>query len=329
MYAWPAGLVLLVFVVHPGINGYERAMFGDMVYGRAHKPFVTRTLLPSAVRVVTQATPLRIRDSAAARLAGNRLVRTLGWERRYLFEYAVAALLMLLCLVGFAFTLRQLVRTFYDCSHLAADTVPVFALAALPLMFCYQNYVYDPATLLLFTLGIVLIIQKRLALFYPLLVLATLNKETAVLLILVFAIAQWRRGPLVRYSGHLLAMGAVWLAVRAFLAWVYQANPGELVEFHLVDHNLRLTRMPTRLLHFLGVLALYAWLIGRDWHQKSAFLRDGLLVTFVPLFGLALLLGYCDEMRGYYEAFPFAFLLALPTAIRLLSGSRLATRAIN
>ncbi|HVP40036.1 MAG TPA: hypothetical protein VMS93_12725 [Candidatus Saccharimonadales bacterium] len=49
VYAWTAALVLFVFVQHPGVNGYDRAMFGDMVYGRAHQPFVTRPLVPWSV----------------------------------------------------------------------------------------------------------------------------------------------------------------------------------------------------------------------------------------------------------------------------------------
>ncbi len=31
-------IVFSVFVSRPGINGYERAMFGEVVYGTAYKP---------------------------------------------------------------------------------------------------------------------------------------------------------------------------------------------------------------------------------------------------------------------------------------------------
>ena len=36
-----AGCVLIMFVIFPGINDNKPSMFGDMIYGKASKPFVT------------------------------------------------------------------------------------------------------------------------------------------------------------------------------------------------------------------------------------------------------------------------------------------------
>jgi len=46
-----AGCVLIIFVIFPGINDDKPSMFGDMIYGKASKPYVYRVLLPATVRV--------------------------------------------------------------------------------------------------------------------------------------------------------------------------------------------------------------------------------------------------------------------------------------
>lgn len=45
------------------------------------------------------------------------------------------------------------------------------------------------------------------------------------------------------------------------------------------------------------------------------FLRRGFFVVFIPMAVLALFLGYIDEFRQYYEVYPIAFLLILPSVL--------------
>ena len=78
---------------------------------------------------------------------------------------------------------------------------------------------------------------------------------------------------------------------------------------------------PVSALYFITVILLFAVVIGRSWREKPSFLRYGLLITVIPLFILHLFFGYIDELRGYYEALPFAFLLSLPTVARAISYS--------
>jgi len=319
--------VLLVVMVYPGMNGYKPAMFADMVYGRAHKPFVSRALVPSTVRWVTRLTPAAAKQQMAAWMSNNTLLRRLRWEREYLFEYAVTAAIMFACLTGWAVTLRHLVGRLYAAPPAVRDLAPIFGLLALPALFSYYVHIYDPATLLFFTLGSAAIAADRTSLLYPLLALATWNKETSLALVLLFILSRWRRQPLSTFAPHTLGLVTVWLAVKAPIAWLSRNNPGGFVEFHLLDHNLRLVQMPLRLTHFLAVVLLSAWLAGKGWRQKPVFLRDGLMVTFFPIFGLVMLLGYCDELRAYCEAFPFVFLLALPVVVRYLTGRELPQRS--
>jgi hypothetical protein len=101
--------------------------------------------------------------------------------------------------------------------------------------------------------------------------------------------------------------------------YLFRDNPGALVEFHLADHNLRLPLiLPGSTAYFAGVLISAAWLARKNWTAKPLFLRRGLLITFIPLLVGSLLFGFVDELRGYYEAYPFVFLLSVPTMCAVL-----------
>ena len=63
--------VLIAFVKLPNINGYERAMFSEMVYGTAWKPFVYRTLLPTTIRLISEVIPGEIHTSLSEKVESS------------------------------------------------------------------------------------------------------------------------------------------------------------------------------------------------------------------------------------------------------------------
>jgi hypothetical protein len=106
--------------------------------------------------------------------------------------------------------------------------------------------------------------------------------------------------------------------IRAYLWIAFKDNPGPSVEFHL-DHNILLILDPLSktTIGLLSVVLFCGMLVGYQWKYKPEFLRKGLLVTIVPLAGLALFFGYLDELRDFYEALPFIFLLSAPTIVKI------------
>ena len=75
----------------------------------------------------------------------------------------------------------------------AAYCVAMAVGVTLPVTFCGKVYLYDFPQLLLFTLGLGFLYQRKWAWFYAVYVLACLNKETSVLLGVVFAVWMGRR----------------------------------------------------------------------------------------------------------------------------------------
>lgn len=314
MYLVTSATVLFVFMVRPGVDGHPRASFPAMVDGTAHKPFVYRALVPACVRLVLAATPDGLENRINAAFESKRTVRILGWRREYISYYLAAMILMLISFVGYAYALRNLTARFYDYQRVVTDMVPIGGLLVLPLFFRYYSYLYDPSNLFLFTAGIVMIVSRRTAWLYVVFIMATLNKETSFLLVGLFLLHRWRDGKGFATLGHAAMLSALWVAIKGGLAWVYRDNPGSLVEMHLMDHNIRVPAEHTlSMLYFIAVVALCVVVIGRDWNTKPSFLRGGVLMTVVPLLLLHLFFGYIDELRGFYEALPFVFLLSLPT----------------
>jgi hypothetical protein len=301
------------------MTGHPQADFPELVYGQAEKPYVARAALPLAVRVLTAATPEAFRNFCYRQLTGRRIVESFRWHDEYLYEYALATLLMFLCLMGFAFILRGLTRHFYNFPPILNDLGPLVAMALLPLFFRYYSYLYDPGTLLLFTLAILFMVKKPFLWFAAGLALAALNKETSVLLIALYACHEKMKTnqiPLARA----LALGFIWLAVRAVLAYAFRDNGGVYFERHFYEHNIwLLTKFPMAMRYTLAVVLVFFLFLRHDWREKPKFLKQGMAVTLVPLVLAGMLFGFADELRGYYEVFPFLYLLMIPSVFKILS----------
>ena len=298
-------IVFLIFIIKPGVNGYERAMFKDMVYGKAYKPFVYRTLLPGTVRLITSALPADIRTSIS-----QSDLNIPNWEQEFLTEYLVASILMCASLVGFGLAIRYLFNGIFHAPARFVDLVSLAAIACLPFFFKYYSYIYDFPTLFLFTLGLGLMVRCKWPQFLILFLIACLNKETAILLTLMFAIYFWGRRDLVNrmlFTRLLFCQLGIFLLIRMGIVWNFRNNPGSSLEFHLFDHNFMLLLQPYSLSALFVVLGL-TLLIFYKWSEKPLFLKRGLWML-VPLVAAALFFGYIDELRDYYEVYPILLLL--------------------
>jgi hypothetical protein len=331
-----SGYILAIFLKPPGhyfgnrmfslgINTYYRAKFIDMVEGRAYKPFVYRTLLPSTVRLLSSVTPEGFQRGLSNFVEKHDFTAEafdkLEWETSAAYSYLLACIFMWLSYIGFAHFSSKLIiqtcniqETFVSQSGLA-----ILALVGLPPFFKYGSFVYDPTQLLLFAALLYFLAKGSLKPFLILFPFACVNKETAVVLIPVGWFV-WRdiysRGKrIVLLAGMLF----IYVVIKGAISHAFQSNPGSFVEFHLLDHNFRLISRGW------GFTALFLWLsllvlLTYKWRQKAYFLRASFLCILSPLVGLALFMGYLDEWRGYYEAYPVALGLIVDSVFRIKSA---------
>jgi hypothetical protein len=307
-----AGYVLTVFVKSPGINGYERAMFAEMIYGDAWKPFVYRALLPSVVRVTSEIIPNQIHNSLTENIQASEfallVLQKLKWESDFITEYLVALFFMWFFLLGFVYAFRKLMTAVYSSPDWFTNFISLTALFGLPVMFQYYSYIYDFPALFFFTLGLVFLFKQKWNYFLVLFFISCFNKETTILLTLVFVIHFYKNQKLQEklYYQLIAVQLFIFISIKVLLYFLFIDNPGGFVEFHLIDRNYLIFNGFT-LATFVVWFAIGMMTFSK-WQEKPKFLRDAMWIG-VPLVVLTFFLGFLDELRDYYELYPIVILL--------------------
>ena len=337
VYLTVAWFPVVNLINYPGLGNAGPAcggedFFGNMIYGRAPKPFVTRVLVPWLVRSAARVTPQSIKTPIErdARLqTRNGLPR---WLYQYAFEFWVTKYLLLVFTLGFAFALRWLARLTLGLSGLELDVIPVVTFFCLPGFYGFGSHVYDLPVLCLFTLGLCLIAARRFVPYMLAFVICTLNKETALLLTLVWLIGERRRLSTRQLAGGVALQLMVWVVIRGGLMWLYRSNPGEAITLYLA----RNVDMLSTAHHFTSFRAVGDWLIlpngfntlyvlGFVWalfavRRAPQFLKDALWIA-LPISVLSWLFANADEMRVYYELLPIVVLVLADSFYRLAGYS--------
>ena len=323
--------VLIAFVKLPQINGYKRAMFSEMIDGTAWKPFVYRTLLPTTVRLISEVIPDKVHKTLTEKVESNKsamlVLEKFKWESEFITEYLVAMVLMYSTLLGFVFAFRRLFDEIYSSPLWFKNIISIILLLAIPAMFQpqYSNYIYDFPSLFLFTLGLLLLRQKKWRYFLILFFISCFNKETIILLTLIFAIHFYKDAEISRklYYQLIAAQLMIFAAIKILLYILFMNNPGGFVEFHLIDRNYLLFNGYS-LTTFVVLLIIFLSIFSK-WNEKPKFLKDALWIA-VPLLILTLFFGFFDELRDYYEVFPIVVLLISFNIAKIL-GVKIADKA--
>ena len=307
-----------------GIDAYYRSRLVDMVHGTAYRPYVSRVLVPGVARLGVAALPSGIED-ALTRTFAAWTWRPAGWLPAFATEYTLVLVIMSVSLIGFAAALRDLFDALFSTRPVVRSAAALIALACVPAFLGpFSRQIYDFTTLWLFTLALALMVRSRWTAFAVLFPLACLNKETSILLTLVFAVHFYRnRDGLssVAFERLLAYQLLVFVAIRASVAYAFRNNPGGAVELHLFDHNQYVLSHPQemskRLPLLVGVALVGVW----GWRRKPSFLRHALLVLAPALLIMGVTVGQIDEIRAYYEIYPVVVLLVAESVCVALGAS--------
>ena len=181
-------------------------------------------------------------------------------------------------------------------------------------------YPADMAGLVFFIWGLTLLLERRMAWYYPVFILATFNRETSCFLIVAMLALEVGRLPAGWLTLHLLAQSLLWLGIKLLLNRWFAGNHGQgtfenhfhenLVFFStLVGYPDTITHFPwswsiRRVLTFGGIWAL----IPLGWKNTPAPARR-LLWVALPFFAGMLVVGRFSEARIFGELIP---ILAVP-----------------
>ena len=190
---------------------------------------------------------------------------------------------------------------------------------------------YDLPSVAFFATSIALIVADRTAWLYPVFALATTNRESAIFLVLMFALYRsaelgsngWRSRRALTSVAHVFGLTLVWIAVRALLHHIYHppAVPGEAVggfEIHVRD-NLGYLFRPYYWTSFLSLFG-FTWLfIYAHWDDvPNAGIRRMLWIG--PMYLVAMyIVGVLSEIRIFGELIPL-YAIAFTLLLRALVG---------
>ena len=181
------------------------------------------------------------------------------------------------------------------------------------------TFPYDTPSLMFFCIGVYLVVSRRDVLYYLIYPIAVLNRETICFLTVFFLVWKWqemraRDGKLtakdtLRLVGHGVAQGAIWIALKLWLAHRFAANQ--------YDYGAHPTNPPVigRVMiniHYLVspqqwpvYLSLFGFLLPVLWLQRR-WIGDrgiywGCAIVFPLWFAGMFLMGLLPEIRIFSE----------------------------
>lgn len=250
----------------------HNARFGmtKLIDGSAHLPFVTRALVPTLLGLVPPS-------------------------------------LQMTALIGIVYI--SILATLYILQQLTPNFNPWLAsFWLLPLM-AHYNQLYDMVTLALSAALLFAMLRGRDRLYIVLFALMCLNKETSILfalpsLVMVFI------SPGRTQSVLFLAQVIIYGAIRGLLMFRFAANPGEPLEWHLLNNLIDHVNQHELTIFTLCTVALIVWRIAERWQFAPHGARLTLITIAPVLVVLYLVGGVTFEYRVFYEIWPVTWLLA-------------------
>ncbi|HEY3990246.1 MAG TPA: hypothetical protein VGM02_13170 [Acidobacteriaceae bacterium] len=190
---------------------------------------------------------------------------------------------------------------------------------------------YDLPSLFFFCAGLYLLMMRRALALIPLVAVATLNRETALFLVVFYVLFEWPRRADLQTRGALIArtagMVAAWVAMRAIVSHLYGHNPMESGSGILglkLRQNLGFLMKPQHWPAFASIFGFTLPLViaGRR-YLEPGFLRRGLIAVALWFF-LMLLVGVLIEIRIFGELISYMSLALGVILHRWLSGRETA-----
>jgi hypothetical protein len=308
-----AFLVFQLFLALSDVNSYYPARFDSLMDGTAHRPFVFRQLVPQLARVIGLITPTSLdrilNDWAKETPFIGHMLMDFRARQGFVSESLAALLVMYACLVTYGLGIRYLWDGIYSNPAWLRFVVPIAGFLLLPLFFSH-GYVYDFATLACFAWGLGLMARGRWWPYCIVFFVSCWNRETTILLAMVFVAAYVGRLARPKFFALLAYQIGVACAVKVVLECVFGSNPGSTFQWHaFAIFREPLPISPGWIAIWLLFIVSLAWRL----RAKPHFLRRA-ATLFIPLLAIYLLAGRPHELRIFYEFLPVATLLLVSSA---------------
>lgn len=351
IYVVVSGLVLNSFMEQWELITANRGNgFLGLMNRTAEKPWIYRVLTPAIVNGATAALPARVKHALepvvmeqSHLLKFPKIRNTPDWTVDNAIKYHLAYFFMFGCLFLSLFLIRALTGALFSPPPAFQDFGPVLGVLLLPLTFSRGGYMYDFPELLFMSVLTLCAVRRRWVLYYVLFILAILNKESDVFLILFFMAFAYREMSRRAFAAHLAVQAVLGFSLLVLLRHAYANHGGFDMQFNLPT-NIRYLLRPASYLMFFDVyapmipvprgfnllsLVFLAYLVSYKWSEKPPAVRRLLVLTTAVNVPLFLWGGYKDELRNLSLIFPAVYLLGFHTLReayaqggRMLGGAR-------
>lgn len=274
----------------------------DLAAGIASTPYQYRALVPWLIRGALDMHLIRPEAQLAAASVANGVA-----------------------FVALAFVFRAYLSLFIESR-------PVTSVAALSLLtllpFNYYPQPFFPSdvpSILLFTLGLIFVYRRNWLAFYPLFAIATLNRETSLLLVVVCGLVLFDIYGRRRWAVLIASQLVIWAAIKAALWALYRGNLwiGHQPVWFPLDINLRMFMadgLKTFLLLAMWAGLLLAIVVLRRWLRDEWLRRT--LWTIPVSFASTAAIGFIAEMRIDGEVLPIALAAVWVVFFDMVAGAR-------
>lgn len=310
--------ILYVYLSLTHLGTFGPAKLSGALEGTIERPYVYRVLVPFLAKVLS---PF-VSSSLTEKLSSAPLPIKIAFEALsdggYAREASAIFVIMFCSLIGLAYAQKKFIKQLGMQSNEQVILPLLTQLCILPLSIFFAYY-YDLPQVFLITLGLGFLQECDWKNYLITLALASLNKETSVVLILVFLIYYLPRLPRKTFVLLLISQTVIYAIIRFGLIYVYRNNPGATVYFTLKNHYEQYLGYPPSLIFTLIFFLVFGFLILRDWKRKHAFLRaSSVMIVFILI--LFFTSGMPVEFRVFLDALPIIVLLIYPPSDSLATS---------
>jgi hypothetical protein len=280
---------------------YVRSTLVLLTAFQAARPFQYRVLLPLIVHFCQKIIPL---------------------DTHFAYQW-----LTLLSTVGLFLAFRTYLGLFLPAAWCRFATLGL--LYPLAWNYCVLGtyyYAADIPAILFFVLGLIAIYRKHWGIYYVIFILACLNRETSIFLVIAYLLTLTGRPRFSQVTAHVLAQAVIWLGIKHILTLAFAANPGEpIFENHWASNMQRIMALLHGDRHMVqvatGTFGAVWLLIPLAWAAQPVFFKRLLLLVIPFLVGMSIV-GNLDEVRIYNELIPILLAPALFSLYCLYSQGR-------
>lgn len=190
-------------------------------------------------------------------------------------------------------------------SEIPLKVRPILWSAAVVMIVAPRHYIYDPLTLLSFTLTMRYLAERRWALYWLAFILATVSKETAFLLVILYALNQYHSPAFIpRLQLHLIAT----VAIRTTTIYLFRDLDGGQVENNWIAYVTMAKNAPILFGIIYGALVILGLKIVKNYPHLPPYTQQGVVSILLPITILVILWGYPYEFRALIETVPILLL---------------------